>query len=385
MKKIATAESLLASSGAMGIPAATVELQAAVSYIESLGFFSVCWKECQEFQRWFLLLRLDFLDLVTVLRQLTREMRLTGTLPAKNTRPFLHLRNVVRSFDLLSSRYESLKQRHGLSFQDHQSRACIDILQTLASFMAVSTKSVFSEYFMSRAGHKDTQNKFQGLCNTDMRHPVLALIRRLDELIIQPMSTDSLDPVVRAAAMLELIDGVLKVSMPFPRDFFVPQPTPHCEWKISAAPDDMDDFSGEAPIQCAPLFACTFSVTGHIPNSLMRTLKIPTFSLLVWYRIVFACPLEDDEEINKDEDAGATEVAAVVEPRIPHLSRFSAATTAIFPSGHFFCTIESPPLSDEGNYKLEVTLGCRDAKGNDWEMPMVPKSQSCSIRVARSR
>lgn len=387
VKKIASAESSLSSSGALGIPEATVELQSAVSYLESLGLFSASWKESHEFQRWFLLLRLDFLDLVTVLRQLTREMRLTGSLPAKNSRSLLHLRNVVRSFDLLSSRYRALRQRHGLYFQDHQSGASLEILQSLSSFMAAATKVAFVESFTSRTSHKDVRKVSLGFVSKHVSHPLPSLLHRLDELIIQPMNPDCVDPVVRAAAMLELIDGVLRVPVPFPRDFFVPQPTACCELRITAAPVDMYDCydEGDVTIESSPMLSCTFYASGHIPVPFLDQCRIPTCTLLLWYRLIFAGPSVDDEDNVKDEDAGNPEAPVVNEVKIPDLSRFSPVSATMFPRGNFLFAVECPPLAEEGRYKLEASLGCRDAKGIEWDIPMVPSTHSCYVRISRSR
>ena len=384
--KIATAESSLSNNGAMGIPEATVALHSAASSLDSLGLFSASWKESHEFQRWFLLLRLDFLDLVTVLRQLTREMRLTGRGPAKNTRSLLHLRNVVRGFKALSCRYQTLKQKHGMFFRDRQSGASLDILQSLSSFMTIATKAVFSESLSSRTGHKDSSKGLPGgFVPKNSRHPVSSLLGRLDELIIRPMTVDSLDPLVRAAAMLEVIDGVLRVPVPIPRDFFVPQPTACSDFRISASPDRMFEISDEAvvTIDSAPMQSPTFYVTGNIPISFLQQSRVPTWTILLWYRVDYRSPLVDDEDNNKDDDAGASEEPIAGALKMPDLSRSSPAVTTLFPDGHFFFAVDCPPLSEEGVYRLEARLGVRDAEGSEWDIPTGVGSNA-TVLVSRS-
>ena len=378
--KIAKAESSLSNNGAMGIPDATVELQSAVSYLHSLGLFSSAWKESHDFQRWFLLLRLDFLDLVTVLRQLAREMRLTGSGPAKNTRSLLHLRNVVRGFDALSNRYRTLKQRHGLFFRDCQSGAALDVLRSLSSFMAIATKAVFSESFLSRTTHKDTSKTSQVDVGSKVHHPMTSLLCRLDELVIQPLRMDTVDPIVRAAAILELIDGVLQVPAPIPRDFFVPQPTASCDFRISASPDSFDETL--VTIESAPMLPCIFYASGHIPRSFLKKSIVPAWTILLWFRLDYSGPLVDDED-NKDDDAGVLEEPTASALKMPDLSRYSPASTTLFPDGHFFFAVKGPPLTEEGLYRLEARLGCRDARGTEWDVPA--STRHCIIRISRSR
>ena len=49
---------------------------------------------------------------------------------------------------------------------------------------------------------------------------MVSLVRRLDDLLLQQMD-NSVNPAIRAAAMLELLDGILMVPTHFPRDFLM--------------------------------------------------------------------------------------------------------------------------------------------------------------------
>lgn len=384
IEKVATAESSLSKQGAMGIPEATTALLSAVSYLQNLGSFNSCWREGGKFQLRFLLLRLDFLDLVTVLRQLTQEMRLTGKGPSKYTRSFLHLRNAIRGFDALASRYRELGLQYGMFFRDGQSSTSLVILQSLSLLMVSAAKSVFLDLHAPRTANKKSAEALV----IDFRHPMASLLRRLDELIVQPMDS-SVDPLVRAAALLELMDGVLMVPLPFPRDFFVPRPSLPPSLRIFADPTRVFDLYDESlvMIEASPKMGFTFFADGRIPDVCLARSGTPVWTTLLWFRLLYAGPLTDDEDnINnaKDSDFGAEELE-IKDLKMPDLSGCSPVSSSLSPNGLFFFFVDCPPLSDEGLYKLEVKLGGRDVRGIEWEIPIRNSSRYSTVRVSRSR
>ena len=145
LTKVARAEGILSKEAALGIPSAGVCLHDALAYLDGLQSryddfdFS--------FQIRLLLLRLDILDLVTVLRQILREVRLTAALPAKGTRPFLHVPSLFRGFLKLAKQFVELDQRFGLLWQSRRTSACLASLRDLAFFLAETTRAGFGSVF----------------------------------------------------------------------------------------------------------------------------------------------------------------------------------------------------------------------------------------------
>lgn len=429
LQKVTSAEALLSELAAKGIPAATVMLRSALSYLQSLdSTFSDPSTERYAFQSWFLLLRLDFLDLVTVLRQLTREMRLTGRGPTKNTRNMLHLRNTISALRATAGRYGNLHQQFGILFSSKQSRMAVNLLQKLALFVAHAARSVFSDALQMSATKKDNSRSSESrifdwsATAEHFHHPLAMFIQRVNELVVDPMdggldAAASVDPLVRAAAFLELIDGILLVPMPFPRDFTSPKPTFRADLRLFVDPDDQIAAAGEDQhahsavvppttsdipldvIEGFPSISFTFYATGYIPEALLTAARIPICSALLWYRVVYDKPLEMSAEdyaveTNKLEDGGGpvaaqstTSTRDNVLTRIPNFSKVSPVYSSLLPNGKFFFAVTLPPLLDEGWFTLQVRLGCGDVVGDEWEIPVAdnPNGLSIPVHVSRSR
>lgn len=382
LEHVAAAEALLSKQGAMAIPKASESIHFAASYVEILESLSNEWSGCGSFHFRFLLLRLDFLDLTTVLRQLAREMRLSGSKLSKFTRSALHARNVVRGFTALAARYRDMGQQYGIYLRSRQSRHILELLRSLASFMAFAAKSLFSDVLDSRSSSKGLVDYFA----VDSQHPIVSIMQKMDQLVLKHL-TNTVDPIVRAAALLELIDAVLMVPQPFPRDFFTPVESISPKLLIVADPTRIyDTFDPNlAIIETSPSMGFSCYATGVVPNSLLRRLKVPTYIVLLWFRFKFISPLMDEEEIvNKEEDPPTNE-SVLSEIKMPSLSGVSPASSSISSSGHFFFSVDCPPLLEEGVYSLETKLGCRDVAGREWEMRSSFDSHSIPIKVSRSR
>jgi hypothetical protein len=382
LERVCTAESLLSREGAMGIPQASKSLHAALSYVRSLGIFSADWTNGSFFHTRFLLLRLDFLDLTVILRQLVREMRLTGRLPSKNTRSILHLRNVEKGFLALSCRYNELYFEYGALFRDVFSKVCLNILSTLCIFMASATKAVFSEILNYKSGHQ-TPARTENMV-FKFNHPMAELMRRIDTLVIQPMDC-TIDPMIRATAMLELINGVLKAPTPFPKAFLAPFPSSNAILDISADPAPIFDAYDESCVcvDAAPSLSFSVCVRGRLPWEALKLSPVPIRLAILWFRVAYKSPLVvDDEEHKEDENM---EVENKFVPKLPSLSSISPTVANLTRDGRFFATVPCPPLLEEGIYSLKVRLGCRDVQGKEWGFPVSKSVASISVRAARNR
>jgi hypothetical protein len=398
LEVVSSAEALLTEvklkqSSAMGIPAASSKLYSAVSYVETLRKTCSRWKDGAAFQMRFLLLRLDFLDLVTLLRHLTRERRLTRTSPAKSTRSELHVRNVARRFEALACRYHELYRHYGMCFRHSQSITSLAMLQSLSSFMAAATRVCFFDVFTTVKSPAIATSFVK--VDDNVIHPMASLLRQLFTLVIQPMAAvEVIDNRIRAAATLELIDGVLLVPFPIPRDFFVPRPSCIPEVLISADPNPMFRSCDEtlSTIQAAPAIGFSFYVSGRLSTQYLNRSKAPTWTILLWFKFKYVGPavLDDSDNIDNtaednlsnDDETLYSDIQAG-EAHIPDLSGISPVVSSISRNGRFFFEVECPPFTMEGQFLLCSQLGCRDVNGYDWEFPSCPRN--VDVQISRSR
>jgi hypothetical protein len=381
LERVCTTEALLSAKGAMGIPQASKTLNAALSYLRSLGIFSTDWSSGGLFHVRFLLLRLDFLDLTVIIRQLVREMRLTGRLPSKNTRSVLHLRNIERGFMTLSSRYNELYFEYGALFRDNFSKVCMNILSTLCVFMASATRAVFFEILSPKSGQQNAARTENIIFK--LKHPMAELMRRFHTLVVQPMDS-SIDPMIRATAMLELINGVLMAPLPFPKDFLAPFLSSDPILHISADPTPIFDASDHScfSIDTAPSLSFSVCVHGRLPWEALKVSAVPIRLAILWFRVVYKSPLIVDDEEHKDDETFEVEKKHV--SRLPSLSSISPTVANLTREGRFFATVDCPPLLEEGIYSLKVRLGCRDIQGREWGFPISKSIASISVRASRS-
>jgi hypothetical protein len=254
------------------------------------------------------------------------------------------------------------------------------LLQSLSSFMACSAKACFSDLF---ASGKATPLKISHYkVDDNVSHPMAVLIRRLDELVVQPMNdSDAIDPRIRAAALLELIDGVILIPFPMPRDFFVPQLLYLPDLLISADPTPVFAVYDESLsiIEAAPSIGFSFVASGRVSSEWLKMSRVPTWTILLWFQL----KILDEEDANYHMSTADPELKDV---RVPDVSSLSPAASSISVNGHFFFTVECPPLMDEGHYLLCTKLGFRDARGNEYEIPSRgPNSHGTTVRVSRSR
>ena len=374
---VAQVGNLLAKNGAMGIPDALTSLASAIEYMDHVAF-SPDWDGHGSFQKKFLIQYMDFLDLLTALRHIAREIRLSAQIPRKNTRTVAHLRNIPRSFRELRNRYRRLRVQYGATFRFSDSAGGLDVIADVCRFMEHATQAVFPDVFKpkQRGGKAPANQPF--VCKGN--HVLASLMRKLDTLLLEPMST-SVEPLVRAAAVIELIDGVIQAPFPFPRDFLLSSPE-ECATLVLSPDELQGTLHEDATLFAFPSVCFSFVASGRLPPSFDQRCRFPVRSVLLWFRLAFQhapALTGDDDNPEEQEDTEAEPV------QLPDWSACSPAqSAALLPKDRFYFQITCPPLTTEGMYTLEVKLGCLDVMGNKWEVPLDDKDRTFSLKVSRA-
>ncbi|GAX21082.1 hypothetical protein FisN_1Lh245 [Fistulifera solaris] len=361
LEQLSSAEAALAARASMGIPDAVEKLQRAVDRLHRIRNT----KESYHFTIAFLRLRLDFLDLTTVLRQLTREMRLTGSYPSKKTRNHLYMLNTIKSFKIIAQRFKRLCWEGGIRFRHYQSRMALCIHSQMALFLLSLTQMTFADA-------KSVKQKLSFLCDNSLRHPMAVLMREMASTI-----SEETDSIARAEILLQLLDGLLMTPVPIPRDIFLPKSDYTAELQLLVSSGDRE----HNIIHAFPTAGFEFQVVGCISPNLLREALDPIAMFSVWFRVSYVAPI-DDEDGNKGDDEAEADTTTIA--TIPDLSKLSPWSGTFCPtSGRFADEIEGMPFADEGVFLLEAQLGCQDIAGKCWKLQSVPAS--IRIRVARPR
>jgi hypothetical protein len=390
LEKVATAETLLADEAASGIPLAAEQLRSATLLLNSLPLAltegsSNTKTSSFSFQTKFLNLRLEFLDLLLIIRQLTQEMRVTCVGPKKNTRPSLHLRRSVRYFDKLSIKYLSLYREYGL-FIDQQSRTSLRTLHVLCRFLAKAARCTFADA-LPVAQIKEAASKLS--LKGDARHPLTILINKLDTAILQNMTSATVDTKIRAAAMLEIIDGILKAPCPFPRGFIVTQSIPRAAMKLCADPESTDHYVDDSggseydyfddEIEVSIGSTVIFYASGFIPVELLKKAQLPFYIVVLWQTIRLQLGTANNEENSHPEQRVDLSLTESIQRAIQSPPKAASLSS----NGTFFMKVEVPPLSEEGLYSIETKLGCRDIRGGEWQLFLQEPNHCISVRVKK--
>jgi hypothetical protein len=361
LEQLSSAEAALAARASMGIPEAVEKLQRAVARLQRIRNT----KESYLFTIAFLRLRLDFLDLTTVLRQLTREMRLTGSCPSKKTRNHVYILNTIKSFKILAQRFKSLCWEEGIHFRHYQSRMALCINSQMALFLCSLAQMTFADA-------KSGKQNFSFLCDKSIRHPMAVLVREMASVV-----SEETEPIARAEVLLQLLDGLLMTPVPIPRDIFLPKFDYTAELHMLVSSGDRE----HNIIHAFPTVGFEFHVVGCISPILLRDALDPIAMASVWFRVSYVAPL-DEEDGNKGDDEAEVDTTTIAS--IPDLSKISPWSGTFCPiSGRFAHEVEGMPFADEGIFLLEAQLGCQDIAGKSWKLQSVPAS--IRIRVARPR
>ncbi|KAG7359769.1 hypothetical protein IV203_034867 [Nitzschia inconspicua] len=229
-----------------------------------------------DFQIGFLDLRISLLDLLTAARQLTREMRLIGNGPKKYTRPHLHLRNIVRELFGLRQRYLTFYKQNGL-FICQQSRSVIRTISSLCNFIGKALERVFHESLPEKA-EKDSLSDSKSTSGGS-HEPLAQLMKQLESLALNDMDP-SVEGKIRAAVLLEIMDGILKAPFPFPKSFTMTKTIPRSEVHVTWDPK-MHEHVESLNIRTDGRISLL--VSGIIEKSLLTRVNVP-FNIILLCR-----------------------------------------------------------------------------------------------------
>jgi len=223
----------------------------------------------------------------------------------------------------------------------------------------------------------------------DRSLPISRFMQCLNERLLDKMRT-SVDPVIRAAAMLEMMDGILLCPWPFPVDFLRVSGVPSGCLQLIADPDQcshlakindrLDVAEGYPGISFGVL------ATGEIPSAFLAKTKLEFASVVLCHRADYAGPLEEEEHVldEKQEDDKQEEDEAAASPAKTRPWEYKELSTNLRANGKFEFRFECPPIREEGNYSIEIKLGCRDVRGGEWDISLPIESTRLRVQVSRS-
>eukprot|EP00978_Attheya_sp_CCMP212_P029120 scaffold102479_cov51-Attheya_sp.AAC.1 len=409
LSKVSEAENTISQRGTLGIPLATPLLNEALSCFRSLTCFDSDNTEPIpsvskfSFQIELIRNRIDFLELIVTARGLCAEMSLTGAAPHHGTRSFLHQRNTTRCFYALSARYYKIYRLHGI-MHCQQTRTSLRTAFVLCHFFGDACSKVFYETRV-RGSQLGTSKR-----NLDFASPkgdcsllLSSFLKRMREQVIDQMRDGVINPVIRAAALMDIIDAILNAPLPFPRAFMNVNPPPLSTLRVSADPNSVspiktqistdaqlesetkDGINDAEVVDVALGLPFTLFVNGTVPPAFFSRSKLSCSQILVWYTISYDGPLySDDDEAAEDQETGensaseeitegseANLATALLSEQLNNTPPFSSP---VLPDGKFLMPLESIPIMREGFYKVQIKLGCRDVRCGEWELSTPPNS-----------
>jgi len=414
LSKIAQAEYSVMEGASLGIPTALPMLDSAINIIRSLATFIRNKNFVREetasapslpityFQIDMLCRRKDFLNLCLIVRSICAEMRLTDTSANSTTRPYVHQRNLSKCFHLLAAQYAKISKQFGIIYCQ-QTRTALRGLFALSQFLAIATRKVFCETL--RKGNSSSpdrhllQNDQVVWPSGDDCHPLFKALKKLQKRIIDPMN-EAVEPMVRAEAMLQIVDAVLRSPTLFARGLLFLKSLPMAQIRLYEKinvvydirekvslpldTDNIDDrtVEGEAEIiEVQTGVPCTLHASGFLPNEYFQKSDLLFSQVIVWHTVLYDGPLlgeEDGEdpqtsnisEEEKDEhsqnDESSVTVSSQLLPGGEYLDRNGRKLTG----AKFLSTFVCAPIRREGYYKVEVKLGVRDVRFGEYEIPI---------------
>jgi hypothetical protein len=399
LSKISAAEASLQKDGAKGIAESSSLLESGITSLGSLTHICVSGTN-YSFHIDFLRARIDFLDLVSVVRQASQEARFTGGLPKVSTRTGLHLLNAIKCFSALASRYFSIYQHYGL-FMCQESRSCLRTLYALCRYLSKTCNSFFTELSPSLLT-PPSDEEAGPWPKGDQTQSVTQLLQKVDEVILN-MVDKSIDATSRAKAMTDILEGILRVPIPFPRSFLSSKSIPKSHLHLSVDIDRCDDLPKPAlllvedingdendeqieSISVYPGTPIPILAHGQITQSLHTIAKLPFSEILIWTRFQFVAPLHTTDFSGQDDEIHAEEPNAIGTSESVLIDACPPYSCQLPPSGRFLLPIECQALRTEGIYRLHIQLGCRDVRCGEWILPAQSNERhSLIVKVSRSR
>ncbi|GKY99392.1 hypothetical protein MPSEU_000893900 [Mayamaea pseudoterrestris] len=375
LEHFAIAESILIQKASKGIPEATNNLRSALTQFMALETRCGSSKETFAFQINFLCFRIDLLDMLTTLRRLGWELRLTESGRKKYTRTSTHASNASKGLIKLAQRLRTMIQCFGAQIRRNHSTVSLGLLRTMCLLLAKAARRTFTDTFDDKGTTQSVPGGFSA--------PMALLLQNLDSLLIE--MDESVESNVRAHALVEMIDAILSTPSPVPIDIFAPLHKASVTLVLSADPENTNVTYDLHVIHASPALSSTFICSGYVPKDL---LLCSTSILLIWYRLIFISPL-DDEGGAATEDAQDFEVEDLVPrhmvvERLPNMAPYLPVKGSILTDGHFCFPIICPPIVDEGMFRIEVTVGCEDTASLRWRLRAPCESCFVDVHVQRS-
>ena len=391
---LAQAEHTISETGAMGIPQALPSLQSAKSHLRSLQRLAKADQSTGSdfsFQLELISCRIDFINLCVTLRGLCGEMRLVNAVPGRATRTRLHQRNMMHCFYLLSSRYAAIYRRYGI-YYCQQTRTSLRTLSALCRFLARASAKTFVE---SSQGQKSRIHEFHETDGAmwpegDASHPVTRMISKFSSSVLWSMD-ENVEPNVRAAAMMEMLDPVLMCPLPTPRGYFSPKHRPSTTLRLSGDPEDVStdyDVDSSEPkvsaeaevVKVPPGEPITLYATGTISQKLQSAATLPFSQVVAWHKISYDGPLITEDEVygedNQDADLYVDTIVGTGTGGDGEILTEAPHAAPVRSDGKFSLPVTLEPITKEGYYMVKVTLGCRDARCGEFEIPV---ADDCAI------
>ena len=379
---LAQAEDIISEKGAIGIPQALPSLQSAKSQLRSLQRLAA--GSDFSFQLELVACRIDFLNLCVTLRGLCGEMRLVNSGPGRLTRTRLHQRNMMHCFYLLSSRYAAIYRHYGL-FHCQQTRTSLRTLSSLCRFLARASAKTFVESSHSQKSHIHEFHETDGALwpEGDVSHPITRMISKFSDSVLWSLD-ENVAPNVRAAAMMEMLDPILMCPLPSPRGYFTPKQRPSATLRLSGDPEDtLQDneidsseagtcFEAEV-VEIPPGEPITLYATGSISQRLRSAANLPFSQVIAWHKISYDGPLITEDDVYGedgqgsdppfDEGLGAGTEDGEMLTEAPH-------SAPVRSDGKYTLPVTLEPITKEGYYMVKLSLGCRDARCGEFEIPI---------------
>jgi len=396
---LAQAEHIISEMGAIGIPQSLPSFQSTKSHLRSLQRLAMSDHSTRSdfsFQLELLGCRIDFLNLCVTLRGLCGEMRLVNAGPGRATRTRLHQRNMMHCFYLLASRYAATYRRYGL-FHCQQSRTSLRTLSSLCRFLARASAKTFVEASNGQKSHIHEFHETDGAMwpEGDASHPITRMISKFSDSVLWSMD-ENVEPNVRAAAMMEMLDPVLMCPLPSPRGYFSPKQRPSTTLRLSGDPEDVsmvDDIdgleseisSGAEVVQVPPGDPIILYATGTISQKLRSAATLPFSQVVAWHKVSYDGPIITEDEVYGEDGQGAEpyfgEGVGASSGEDGEILIEAPHAAPVRSDGKFSLPVTLEPITKEGYYMLNLTFGCRDARCGEFEIPVADKDAIIAVCV----
>ena len=301
-----------------------------------------------------------------------------GTLSSKNNRSNLHRKTLGKSFGLLVSRYKKMYHLWGLH-RCQQTRSTLRTLQSMCQLLSDFTKLGSKQAKKSTPTAASTSTTKPIKPTFDQHQSMNMTLSKLRTDVLEKMtkSKQKDDSVSHASGLLLVLDAILKCHYPFPSGFFHHKAIPRSIVNISADPNTLpktqngdqdttrDAKSGAEVIDVMPGLGVKVILSGVLPDKFIESTDVAVSEIIAWSNLQYEGQLfEEDDGV--DSDVGSSNEIILGAGRY---GDETTASTYLLPAGKFIMPITFEHFPQEGYYKVNVELGCRDVSGGEWKIP----------------